>query len=205
MKPLFDRGRKGGNEHSGGGAPTGGEDDDDDLEMMGPGSGNSGEEEGEGVVESAPATSRRWHCLSGPPDAITSRRRRRGGGGIAAAAAAGPTPIAILVVAIGAASGAVILGLGVTAAERDQESRFAGASGDLLHELEEALSNFEVAGLWLHQACRRRRRNTKQGQQQQQQQQGEVTGITHESTRTSAKRMSTCYQRDSSSATSRSP
>lgn len=61
--------------------------------------------------------------------------------------------ILVLIILVGAGSFASILGLGIKAAHRDQESRFEQVADDLLHKFESALVEYEVAALWLHQAC----------------------------------------------------
>jgi len=67
-----------------------------------------------------------------------------------------PGLIAALIILLGTAAFGIILGFGITAAKQDQENYFESLARDLLHDFEEALGSFVMAGLWLHQACRSR-------------------------------------------------
>lgn len=65
--------------------------------------------------------------------------------------------IAALILLVGAGASAIILGAGVRAATREQESRFEGMGLDLMSTFETAVEEYETAGLWIHQACVQRR------------------------------------------------
>jgi len=67
-----------------------------------------------------------------------------------------PGLIAALIILLGTAAFALILGFGITAARHDEQAHFEKHASDILHELEEAFYSYVGAGLWLHQACRTR-------------------------------------------------
>ena len=63
----------------------------------------------------------------------------------------------MLILLIGAAASSVILVVGITSANRDQDNLFRQVSSLLFLEFDQALSDYVVAGQWVHQAFRQYR------------------------------------------------
>jgi len=64
-----------------------------------------------------------------------------------------------LIVLVGIFSCSLFLGLGITLAEKKEEERFTSDATELVKEIESAWSDYEMACLMLHRACRSRQIN----------------------------------------------
>ena len=63
---------------------------------------------------------------------------------------------ALLILVIGCVASAGFLYVGIKAVQDDQDEQFIRNAADLSQRIESAWNDYEVAGLWIHEACRSR-------------------------------------------------
>ncbi|CAB9516454.1 Receptor-type guanylate cyclase gcy [Seminavis robusta] len=66
------------------------------------------------------------------------------------------TLFAFLVLLVGCAASACFLYLGITSAKNDEQDHFDRRATEVVQELKSAWGDYEVAGLWIHESCRKR-------------------------------------------------
>jgi CHASE1-domain containing sensor protein len=67
----------------------------------------------------------------------------------------GTWPIVVLILVLGMAASAAFVGLGTMAAQRDFEHQFHQESLEVAKAIQDVITDSEVAGRWIHEACTR--------------------------------------------------